>query len=147
LQQEGRAMSVMEVLLPVFAQVILTFVVAYMLLFHRVNALKSGAVRPSKIALREPGWPDQARKLENNLLNQFEFPVLFYVLMILLLITRQADFIQITLAWIFVALRIVHAYVHVTSNRVQLRGPVFILGVIVLTIMWGIFMVGIIRVY
>ena len=139
-------MSVMEVLLPVFAQVILTLVVAYMLAFHRVTALRSGAVRPSSIALREPNWPDRVRQLENNLLNQFEFPVLFYVLMVLLLITRQADFIQITLAWIFVALRIAHAYIHLTSNRVSLRGPLFIFSVIVLTIMWGLFMVSIILV-
>ena len=104
-------------------------------------------MRGKKISLREPNWPDHARKIENNLLNQFEFPVLFYVLMILLLITRQADFILMTLAWIFVALRIAHAYVHLTSNRVSLRGPLFILGVIVLTIMWGLFMVSIIRVY
>jgi hypothetical protein len=37
--------------------------------------------------------------------------------------------------------------VHLTSNRVSLRGPLFILGVIVLTIMWGLFMISIIRVY
>ena len=140
-------MSVMDVLLPVFVQVILTFVVAYRLAFQRITAIRSRQVHPSKIALREPNWPVDAHKTSNNLLSQFEFPVLFYVLMILLLITRQADFILMTLAWIFVALRIVHAYVHLTSNRVSLRGPLFILGVIVLTIMWGIFMVGIIRVY
>ena len=140
-------MSVMEVLLPVFVQVILTFVVGYMLAFQRVTLVRSGALRGKKISLREPNWPDHTRKIENNLLNQFEFPVLFYVLMILLLITRQADFILMTLAWIFVALRIAHAYVHLTSNRVSLRGPVFILSVIVLTIMWGLFMVSIIRVY
>jgi hypothetical protein len=140
-------MSVMEVLLPVFVQVILTFVVAYMLAFHRVTLVRSGTLRGKNISLREPNWPDNVRQIENSYLNQFEMPVLFYVLMILLLITRQADLILMTLAWIFVALRIVHAYVHLTSNRVSLRGPLFILGVIVLTIMWGLFMISIIRVY
>jgi hypothetical protein len=140
-------MSVMEVLLPVFAQVILTFVVAYMLAFQRVTLVRAGALRGKKISLREPNWPDRVRQIENSYLNQFEMPVLFYVLMILLLITRQADFILMTLAWIFVALRIVHAYVHLTSNRLSARGPIFILGVIVLTIMWGLFMFSIIRVY
>jgi hypothetical protein len=139
-------MSFVEVLLPVFAQVILTFVVAYILAYQRITAIRSGQVHPSKIALREPNWPLDASKTSNNLLSQFEIPVLFYVLMILLLITRKADIILMTLAWIFVALRIVHAYVHLTSNRVSLRGPLFILGVIVLTIMWGLFMVDMIRV-
>jgi hypothetical protein len=140
-------MSFMEVLLPVFAQVILTFVVAYMLAFHRVSLIRSGALRGKKIALREPNWPDHVNQISNNYLSQFELPVLFYVLMILLLITRKADYVMVMLAWIFVALRIVHAYVHLTSNRLSARGPVFILGAIVLTIMWGLFMVDVIRVY
>jgi len=139
-------MSFMEVLLPVFAQVILTFAVAYILAYQRITAIRSGQVHPSKIALREPNWPDDARKSGNNLLSQFEIPVLFYVLMILLLITRKADYVMVMLAWIFVALRVVHAYVHLTSNRVSLRGPLFIVGVIVLTIMWGLFMIDVIRV-
>jgi len=142
-----QVMSAMEVLLPVFVQVILTFFVVYVLAYQRVLAVRSGELRGKKIALREPNWPDQTRQFENNYMNQFELPVLFYVLMILLLITRQADIIQVTLAWIFVALRIVHATVHLTSNKVTLRGPLFGVGLFVLTIMWGLFMVSIIRVY
>ena len=118
-----------------------------MLAYQRVTVLKSGEVRGSKITLREPNWPDHATQYSNNYLSQFELPVLFYVLMILLLITRQADFILVTLAWIFVVTRIAHAWVHLTSNNLNLRGPLFSLGVLVLTIMWGMFMVGIIRVY
>ena len=139
-------MSLMEVLLPVFVQVILTFVVAYTLAYRRFVAVRAGEVR-GKISLRENNWPDYARQAENNYLNQFELPVLFYVLMILLLFTKQADFIQVTLAWIFVVLRVLHAYVHLTSNKIPLRGPFFIAGAMVLTVMWGLFMVSIIRVY
>jgi hypothetical protein len=124
-------MSFMEVLLPVFVQVILTLVVAFMLAYKRVSAIRSGEVRGKQIALREP----------------FELPVLFYVLMILLLITRKADYILITLAWIFVAMRIAHAYVHLTSNKIDLRGPLFGIGLFVLTIMWGLFIVDVIRVH
>jgi hypothetical protein len=147
MQQGERTMSVMEVLLPVFVQVILTFVVTYMMAYHRVTLIRSGALRGKKIALREPNWPDHVNQISNNYLSQFELPVLFYVLMILLMITRQADIIQVTLAWIFVVSRIAHAYVHLTSNRISLRGPLFGIGLLVLSIMWGIFMVGIIRVY
>jgi hypothetical protein len=139
-------MSVMDVLLPVFVQVILTFVVALILGFRRYTAIRDGKLR-GKIALRETNWPDTARQAEYNYLNQFELPVLFYVLMILLLITKQADFIQMTLAWIFVALRVVHAFVHLTSNKISLRGSIFFIGALVLMIMWGLFMISIIRVY
>ena len=39
----------------------------------------------------------------NAWLNQFEVPVLFYVLTILALITKQADLLFVMMAWIFVA--------------------------------------------
>jgi hypothetical protein len=140
-------MSVMEVLLPVFVQVILTFFVMFALAYKRVSTLGTDEMRGKKIALREPNWPERTRQFECNVMNQFELPVLFYVLMILLLITRQADIIQMTLAWIFVALRLAHAYVHLTSNNTKIRGPLFGLGLAVLAIMWGLFMVSIIRVH
>jgi hypothetical protein len=140
-------MSVMEVLLPVFVQVILTFFVVFVLAFKRTSLIRAREVRMKDIALREPNWPDRARQYENNYLSQFELPVLFYVLMILLLVTRQADIIQITLAWIFVVMRVAHAYVHLTTNDVRARGPLFGIGLLVLAIMWGLFMVSIIRVY
>lgn len=140
-------MSFMEVLLPVFVQVILTLFVAFVLAYRRVSAIRAGELRGKKIALREPNWPDHTRQVENNYMNQFELPVLFYLLMILLLITRKADFVMMTLAWIFVATRIVHAYVHLTNNDVNLRGPFFGIGLFALTIMWGLFIVDVIRVH
>ena len=140
-------MSVMEVLLPVFVQVILTFFVVFVLAFKRTSLIRAREVRMKDIALREANWPDRARQYENNYLSQFELPVLFYALMILLLVTRQADIIQITLAWIFVVMRVAHAYVHLTTNDVRARGPLFGIGLLVLAIMWGLFMVSIIRVY
>jgi hypothetical protein len=138
-------MSFVEVLLPVFVQVILTFVVAFVLGYRRYGAVRAGELR-GKITLREPNWPPYTRQAEYNYLNQFELPVLFYVLMILLLITRKADYIMVMLAWIFVALRIVHAFVHLTTNKIELRGPIFFVGALVLIIMWGLFIVDVIRV-
>ena len=49
--------------------------------------------------------------------NQFEIPVLFYVLTILAYVTHLAGVIFVVLAWIFVIFRLLQAYVHVTSNR------------------------------
>jgi hypothetical protein len=72
-----------------------------------------------------------------------ELPVLFYVLTILAWITRHADLLFVVLAWIFVAARLVHAYIHVTDNNVNRRGPAFGLGALVLSIMWLIFMIRI----
>ena len=136
-------MSVQIVLLPLFAQVVLTFVLYGWMAYHRVSVINKGIVHPRDIALREPNWPPHVLQIANAAHNQLETPVLFYVLTILAIITRHADLLFVVLAWIFVLARIAHAYVHVTSNRVSVRGPVFGLGLLVLMIMWLIFIVRI----
>lgn len=136
-------MSIQFVLLPVFVQVVLTFVLYCWMAYYRVGVINSGVVHPRDIALREPNWPPYVLQVANAAHNQLETPVLFYVLTILTVITRHADLLFVVLAWIFVLARIAHAYVHVTSNRVSVRGPVFGLALLVLMIMWLIFIVRI----
>ncbi len=135
-------MSYQMILAPLFVHVMLTLVVAYMLAGHRMRAALRGEV-PERAALREPTWPTHVRQVENNYLNQFELPVLFYVLTILAIITRHADLLFVLLAWVFVVLRILHAYVHLTSNVLRVRGMLFVAGAVVLTIMWLVFIVRI----
>jgi hypothetical protein len=140
-------MSVMEILLPVFVQVLLTFGLLIWTAILRAGDLRNGAVKTKDIALREPNWCPRTRQIGNAFHNQLETPLLFYVLMILLIVIRQADFLLVALAWIFVALRLAHAYVHVTSNRVRIRGPLFGAAAIVLLVMWLIFMLRVVWVH
>jgi hypothetical protein len=109
----------------------------------RRNDFTSGAVDPSRIALREPNWPVRTQQVAYSFSNQFELPVLFYVLTILEIITRHADLVFVVLAWIFVLMRFAQAYVHTTSNVVLRRGTFYVVGALVLIIMWVIFMVRI----
>jgi hypothetical protein len=136
-------MTIQAVLLPLFVQVTLTFVLLFWMAYLRTSATTSGAVEIRDIALREPAWPPRATQVANAFHNQLEIPVLFYVLTILAWITRHADLVFVVMAWIFVVLRVVQAYIHVTDNDVRRRGAVFIVGVIVLALMWAIFMVRI----
>jgi hypothetical protein len=136
-------MSIQAVLLPLFVEVILTFVLLYWMAYVRTRAIRIGEIKAQNIALREPNWPPDITRVGNAYHNQLELPVLFYVLTILSLVTRHADLLFVALAWIFVASRIVHAYIHVTDNNVNRRGPIFGLGALVLTIMWLVFIVRI----
>ncbi|MDT3687548.1 MAG: MAPEG family protein [Pseudorhodoplanes sp.] len=140
-------MSVMEILLPVFVQVLLSFALLFWMAYYRVTLIRGGKVHPRDVALREPNWPPHVLQVQNAFLNQFELPVLFYALMALAMITRKADFLLVLLAWVFVILRVLHAFVHVTSNRVARRGALFGAGAFVLAAMWLIFMLRIIWVY
>ena len=136
-------MPIQFVLLPLFVEVLLTFGLLFAAGFARRRDLTGGGVHPRDIALGQLGWTPRTQQLGNSFNNQFQLPVLFYVLTILSIITRHADVLFVVLAWIFVLLRIAHAYVHVTTNRLSVRGGVFGLGLLVLMIMWLIFMVRI----
>jgi hypothetical protein len=136
-------MPVQAVLLPLFVQVALTFVLLIWTAALNRRAIVNREVRWRDIALREPNWPARNRQIHNAFLNQLETPVLFYVLTILAWITRHADYLFIVLAWIYVVMRLAHAFIHVTDNYVPRRGAVFLLGVLVLALMWAIFMVRI----
>ena len=134
-------MSLQAVLLPLFVEVVLTFALMLWMGALRGGDFRSGAVKPADVALRQPIWPQRTMQAAYSFSNQFELPVLFYVLTILAWVTRHADLIFVVLAWIFVISRYLQAYVHVTSNQVRLRGAFFGVSALVLAIMWVIYIV------
>ncbi len=136
-------MSVQAILLPVFVQVALTFAVLFRLGAVRLRAVRAGSVVRERVMIDDSGWPAEVRQASNCFRNQFEIPVLFYALVALALITRQADGLFVVLAWVFVLSRIVHAVVHVTSNELRWRFPSFMVGVVVLLAMWILFALAI----
>ena len=136
-------MTIQAVLLPLFVQVALTFVLLFWTAHLRLGAVRRGEVHPRDVALRQPNWGPRETQVANAYHNQLELPVLFYVLTILAWITRQADLLFVLMAWVFVALRVIHAAIHVTSNDLSRRFGAFASSVIVLAIMWTIFMVRI----
>jgi hypothetical protein len=134
-------MSLATVLLPLFVQVILTFALLFWAGALRGGDFRAGTVRPEDVSLRELNWPKKTAQVSNAYTNQTELPTLFYVLTLLAYITRHAGILFVALAWMFVALRLLHAYVHVTSNTAMVRGPLFGAGAVVLAIMWAIYFV------
>jgi hypothetical protein len=131
------------ILAPLFVLVLMTLVLGFWIPIASVPLLRRGEVRPQDIDLRQPNWPRPVQQINNSYTSQFEQPVLFYVLTILAIITKHADLLFVVMAWIFVLVRLAHVYVHVTSNNIDRRGPIFGVAALVLAIMWLIFMVRI----
>jgi len=132
-------MSITAILLPVYVQVALTVLLLLWMGRSRLGSLRSGQVKVGDIALGERNWPTRILQIQNSYHNQFELPVLFYVLVVLALITRKADMLFVVMSWMFVTSRLVHAAIHVTSNKVSLRFMAFVVGVLILVAMWVIF--------
>jgi hypothetical protein len=132
-------MSVQSVLLPVFVLIGLTFALLLSMATARRNALVNKETRIRDIALGQSNWPVRATQIGNCFKNQFELPVLFYVLIALALPIRHADLVIVMLSWVFVITRFVHAGVFVTSNDLNRRSLAWFAGVLVLLAMWVYF--------
>ncbi len=128
---------------PILAQVALTMVLMTWMAMARVRAANRGEVRLADIALDSSAWPSDIVKIGNCVLNQFQTPVLFYVLCVLLMITAKLDILQVILAWVFVTGRVVHAYIHTGTNNVLHRFYAFLVAFVALALMWIYFAIGI----
>ena len=124
-------------LLPVLAQVLLTIFLYVALAVAKGRALKAGLVDLERRALHDDAWPESVMKINNNIRNQFEVPILFYVLALMLwqLADASSLTLALALAWLFVASRIVHAWIHTHSNYVPARRRVFTIGAVVVLAM------------
>jgi len=127
---------------PVIVQVFLTFAIYLLMMKRRFGAVRSGMAKAHdyKIPIIEPA---PSATVARSLINQFELPVLFYVVCIALYVTAGAGMPVLVLAWIFVVSRLLHAFVHVTSNRLMFRQRLFSVGVIAVVALWTLFAVHI----
>jgi hypothetical protein len=132
-------MSVQMVLLPVFVEIALTFALLIAMVATRRASLARGQARIKDVALGQPNWPARGTQIGNCYRNQFELPVLFYVLIALALPLRHADLVIVLMSWLFVVARLAHAGVFVSSNDFGRRSTVWILGAVVLLVMWVYF--------
>jgi len=120
---------------PVIAHVALVFCLYLLLSTRRMRAVRQGQARPEQFRENREE-PTESLVVKNAIANQFELPVLFYAVSILLYLVDADNPVTVAGGWLFVALRYVHAYVHVTSNRLRYRRPLFIAGLAVLGLLW-----------
>jgi hypothetical protein len=136
-------MTLQSILLPLLVQIGLTCFLILWMAKERTVLFKRREIKWQDIALRQTPWPGRVQQIGNCFENQFEIPVLFYVLVVLAITAKKADLLFVVMEWLFVATRLAHAYVFTTSNYVPLRGQFFIVGTIILFLMWVIFAIQI----
>ena len=115
-------MSAQAIFGPVCVLALWTLLVLYMTGSRRVRAALSGRVPRDAFRLGESDdVPPDVSVVNRNLMNLLEVPVLFYVVCISLYVTHQVNSVVVALAWLYVLLRVVHSFVHLTSNRIMQR--------------------------
>ena len=125
-------------LLPLLAQVLLTFIILFTMGRKRVTEMKTKRIHPQKADIRINSSQvfRDAASVSDNYHNQFESPVLFYVVILLTLMLLIQDYILVTMAWTYVGLRYIHAFIHITYNDVMHRFTVFVFSSLVLLALW-----------
>ncbi|RYF90819.1 MAG: hypothetical protein EON95_16205 [Caulobacteraceae bacterium] len=125
------------ILLPMIAMAALTFVVGALVPIRRFD--KKHSLTQDDFTLGESTRvPPEVSLPNRNFANLFEAPVLFYPAMLTFYVTRTADAAAVWLAWGYVALRVLHTLVHVTSNTVRYRALAFTFSMFVLMGLWGL---------
>jgi len=128
-------MSSSHIFWPVLAQVFLTLVMFIVLGARKARTVKAGKVNRQQAALDNRVWPEDVVKVSNNIANQFEVPILFYILCVVLYSVNAAGIVAVVLAWLFVVSRYAHAWIHVRSNYVPVRMLLFMVGCLVVLAM------------
>jgi len=129
----------MQILYPLFALFALTAGLVFRLGFIRMAAVRAREVDwRYYLAYRGGEEPERLRVASRNVVNLFEAPQLFYAAAIIIYVTGQTSPLLVTIAWLYVALRFIHSYVHLTSNVLVVRFRIFGLSWLTLVALWAV---------
>ena len=130
-------MQSISLIYPMAAMVLLTFVVMYLMLFMRVKAVRARKISPRYFKLyRDGDIPDKVLAVSHNYTNLFELPIFFYLVCVLAIMFEQSIGYFVVHAWVFVVLRYIHSFIHITYNHILHRLYAFALSGFVLLSMW-----------
>ena len=134
------------IFLPALAMVALTIVVWLRMYATRIGEMKRERIHPQAVATSA----QMAARLSDtraadNFRNLFELPVLFYLALVVAAMTAQTGAVVLALAWIFVALRLLHSWIHCTYNKVMHRFKAYLAGAVALWALWAVLAFGLLR--
>lgn len=133
-----------ELVYPMAAMVLLTFISLLRLLRARIRAVKTGEADAGFYKTYQEGKePRAVAQLSRQVANLFESPTLFYAACVTGMLTGQNAMILVALAWVYVVTRLIHAYIHTGSNRLLPRMGSYIFSCLVLLGMWTTLVVGV----
>ena len=125
------------IIAPIVALAGWTLVVWAWMLVTRLPALRNAGVKLGKLRggtgrNAEGVVPDKVQWKAHNYNHLHEAPTIFYVVALGLAIIGQGDGLNALLAWLYVALRIVHSLIQILWNKVIWRLAVYIASQLVI---------------
>jgi hypothetical protein len=122
---------------PMFALVLLTGVVLVVLFRSRVRAVRMGKLTSRYYQIYQGEVePEETAKAARHFSNLFEAPTLFYAACLAAMVTHDNGPVVQALAWLFVAGRFVHAFIHLGGNRLGPRIAAYFASWLALLAIW-----------
>ena len=125
-----------SILWPLLAHIAWVVLLYVWLTYARWAAVKRSEVDYSSFEFNREEPPAVAR-IRLNLANQFEWPVVFYALVVLLIALGKVTMFDVVAAWVFVVGRVIHTLVQTLTDNVPLRGNVFMINFLAVTAIAG----------
>ena len=130
-------MSNHQLIFPMLAMVLLTFSVLIRMFLARKKLVAKGHIDPTFFKLYQGATePEASAKLARHFANLCEAPVLFYICCVAALALNVTGFAFLLLAWVYVAMRVVHTFIHTGRNRIWPRVYAYFASWLVLLSMW-----------
>jgi len=126
------------ILLPVIALVLWTLVMQAWMVLTRLPAMAAAKLDPQagvRTADLAALLPDHVQWKADNYNHLLEQPTIFYALALALAVGHMGDGLNLIIAWLYVASRVVHSLVQATINKVLIRFSVFAFGTLMLVIL------------
>ena len=138
-------MSVLSLVYPMLALVLLTFAVLVVLFRSRVRMVREGLAPVSYFRTFQGSveTPEYSAKPTRHFTNLFEAPTLFYAGCLAAMVTGVTGTWVVALAWAYVAMRYVHAFIHLGGNRVRHRLRAYFVSWVCLLALWITVAVGV----
>ena len=121
---------------PVFAMIALTAAVWGRMYVVRIAEMREKRIHPQSVATSGTKGKLENTQAADNFNNLLEMPVLFYLLSVILMMTNLGNLALLTMAWLFVLLRVVHSGIQCGYNKVMHRFKVYVASSLVLFAMW-----------
>jgi hypothetical protein len=125
-----------HILFPMLAHIGWVVMLYAWLTFVRTRAVRRGEIDYSCFVLGRDE-PAGIARITRNLANQFEIPMIFCVLVVLLIALHEVTVVDVIAAWVFVAGRIIHTLVQTLTDNVPLRGQVFVINFLAVMVLVG----------
>ena len=122
-------------LAPIVALAAWSLIMLIWLYATRIPAMQRAGIKPGQIS-NDPAAPSKlpawARNVADNYNHLMEQPTIFYATCFALQLLGATDQNTVLLAWVYVALRLIHSLVQATVNIILVRFSIFVAASVVL---------------